>query len=124
MAKCERCGQETFDGAAFCPNCGAPLKQPEANPFEGGGFYGSPGGMNRDGFSSTNANSNAILFMMRHTSTFTVIILPLYVSFVNLLHVFFTVYGQKSLPRERPGTAPRHPVESFYAISSPTSMHR
>ena len=57
MAKCERCGQETFDGAAFCPNCGAPLKQPEANPFEGGGFYGSPGGMNRDGFSSTNANS-------------------------------------------------------------------
>ena len=57
MAKCERCGQETFDGAAFCPNCGAPLKQPEANPFEGGGFYGSPSGMNRDGFSSTNANS-------------------------------------------------------------------
>ena len=36
MAKCIHCGQETYDGASFCPNCGAPLPHNEQSDFQNG----------------------------------------------------------------------------------------
>lgn len=32
MAFCGKCGTQLDDGVAFCPNCGAPVQRPQANP--------------------------------------------------------------------------------------------